>query len=143
MLKRFLSDPDQNLMAQARAMDELVAASDYETSRDGDVLRLYRAFFDREPDIDGALYWLGVRKDYGLTQIAVFFTASQEYINSYAGTTDREFLRRVYRNVLGRSFDQAGFDYWLGVLGAGTSRGEVVRWVAASEEFKAVYPYKL
>lgn len=129
------------MMRNAQTMEQLIRAPDYDPASDGDVLRLYRAFFDREPDVGGARYWLDVREDFNLTQIAQFFTGSEEYDNNYAGTGDREFLTRVYRNVLGRNYDQAGFDYWLGILGSGTTRGEVVRWVAASEEFKTKYPY--
>ena len=133
-------------------MSELMSANDYRRTTDGDVLRLYRAFFDREPDVAGARYWLNVRRNYSLIQISQFFAASEEYRIRYSGTDDREFLRRVYANVLGRSFDQSGFDYWLDVL-RGTnasgqnpargraSRGEVVRWVTASKEFTTNYPY--
>lgn len=129
------------MMRDAQTMGQLLASPDYDPVSDGDVLRLYRAFFDREPDVGGSRYWLEVHQEYNLTQIAEFFTASVEYNNNYAGTSDREFLTRVYRNVLGRNYDQAGFDYWLGILGSGTTRGEVVRWVTASTEFKTKYPY--
>ncbi len=58
----------------------------------------------------------------------------------------------MYRNVLGREFDQAGYDYWLDLLqgsndGGGNpelkliGRGEAVRWITGSAEFESAYPY--
>lgn len=130
------------MMRDATNMDQLVRSPDYDPLTDGDVLRLYRAFFDREPDVNGAQYWLDVREEFSLTQIADFFTGSREYANNYNGTNDRQFLTSVYRNVLGRDYDQDGFDYWLEILRTGTTRGEVVRWIAASDEFRNQYPYR-
>ena len=139
-------------VAAASSVDEIRAASDY-SANDASLLRLYRAFFNREPDDGGAVYWTGVsRRGNSLIEIAQFFTAVPEYRNVYDGTTDREFLTAVYANVLGRDFDQNGYDYWLDLL-SGTneygdnpsldqlSRGAVVRWVTGSKEFKNNYPY--
>ncbi len=138
----------------ATSVDGIVESVDYIPSTHGDVLRLYRAFFDREPELGGAKYWLDVR-DQGVTleSIAEYFTQSDEFSNNYAGTNNIEYLRRVYPNVLGRDYDQAGFDYWLDLLqgtnasggnaaGATLSRGAVVRWVTAGAEFKNRYPYR-
>ncbi len=138
----------------ASSLEQIVEAVDYQPGEHGDVLRLYRAFFDREPDLSGAKYWLDVR-DSGSTleSIAEYFTGSDEFFNHYAGTNNEEYLRRVYPNVLGRDYDQAGFDYWLDLLqGTNTSggndaratlsRGALVRWITAGAEFKARYPYQ-
>lgn len=110
---------------------------------EADVLRLYRAFFDREPDVRGANYWIDVHaKGDSLDDIAEWFTGSPEFAMRYASTSNREYLRRVYANVLGRAYDEKGFNYWLGMLDRRKlSRGGVVRWVSASPEFKSRYPY--
>ena len=131
------------LMANATSIEELLAASDYDPVAHGDVLRLYRAFFNREPDVAGAKYWINLNdQDYPLDQIAEFFTLSEEFSNNYAGTTDAQYLAAVYENVLGRIYDQEGFDYWLGLLSSGQlNRGGVVRWIAANAEFLNRYPY--
>ncbi len=109
----------------------------------GDVLRLYRAFFDREPDGSGARYWISVfDQGHSLDVIAESFTQSPEFRRAYDGTSNAEYVRRVYRNVLGRSYDEAGYRYWLGLLDQGRlSRGGLVRWVAANAEFASRYPY--
>lgn len=108
-----------------------------------DVLRLYRAFFDREPDPRGAEYWFGVMNRGGsLDDIAEYFTRSAEFDRAYRGTSNHEYVSRVYRNVLGRNADAGGFAYWLGLLDQGrVSRGGVVRWVAANAEFANRYHY--
>lgn len=109
----------------------------------GDVLRLYRAFFDREPDGSGARYWIdSYDRGASLDVIAESFTESAEFRNAYAGTSNAEYVRRVYRNVLGRDYDEAGYRYWLGLLDARRlTRGTLVRWVAANAEFVNRYPY--
>ncbi len=129
------------VIANAESLDEIMSATDYRAS-DGDILRLYQAFFERLPDVPGAIYWIGVARDGAtLDEIAEWFTDSREFANTYAGTTDRRFLETVYAHVLGRDYDVAGFDYWLGLMGHGLSRGGVVRWVAANDEFVARYPF--
>jgi uncharacterized protein (DUF1501 family) len=109
----------------------------------GDVLRLYRAFFNREPDASGARYWIDTYdRGASLDVIAESFTESAEFRNAYQGTSNAEYVRRVYRNVLGRDYDEAGYRYWLGMLDARRlSRGTLVRWVAANAEFADRYPY--
>ena len=83
----------------------------------GDVLRLYRAFFERDPDPTGAIYWLD-QFDSGATvdAIAYSFANSVEFESTYGDTDDEEFVRIVYGNVLGRAPDQAGFRYWTDLL---------------------------
>jgi uncharacterized protein (DUF1501 family) len=109
----------------------------------GDVLRLYRAFFDREPDASGARYWIDTYdRGASLDVIAESFTHSPEFRNAYDGTSNPEYVRRVYRNVLGRDYDEAGYRYWLGLLDSRRlTRGTLVRWVAANAEFASRYPY--
>lgn len=113
------------------------------TVQDAEVLRLYVAFFNRQPDLGGATYWVGVRQDgASLEDISGFFTGSQEFANNYDGTTDEQFLGAVYANVLGRDFDQSGFDYWLNLLTTGRlDRGGVVMWISLNQEFATDNPF--
>ena len=135
--------PFAGTMADAATLQELVEAADYDPATHGSVLRLYWAFFNREPDIGGAQYWIDINSQgYTLDQIAEYFTASQEFANNYAGTSNQQYLEAVYSNVLGRYYDQAGFHYWLGLLETGQlNRGGVVRWIAANNEFIDKHPY--
>ncbi len=54
---------------------------------------------------------------------------------------DLEELLVVYQNVLGRSPDQAGFDYWYAEVRGGLARHLAVRWIAGSAEFSNRHPY--
>ena len=75
--------------------------------------------------------------------IAWSFSSSTEFSSTYGSNlTDARFLEIVYQNVLGRGYDQAGFEYWLGVLRSGTPRFGAVRWIAAAPEFVTLYPYR-
>ncbi len=127
---------------EIETIDDIVNGSDF-TDAHGDVLRLYYAFFDRDPDVKGALYWIGRSDaDVGLDKIAQNFAVSDEFLATYGQTDDEEFLDAVYNNVLDRETDEKGFNYWLGRLESnGLTRGGVVRWIAANEEFIAAHPF--
>jgi len=149
-----LAVPNQvSTFTNALDLNQLVGAADFNIATDPQLLRYYVAYFDRQPDLDGAKYWLGIRRlNYTSAQIAGFMAGSEEFQNTYAGTTDREYLTQIYRNVLGRDFDQAGFDYWLDLLQgtnvsgenaglAQISRSQVVFFVAQSVEFSSLHPF--
>ncbi len=137
----------------ALTIDQIVGAANYDVVNDPAVLRYYVAFFNRQPDLGGAKYWLDIRRQ-GFTagDIAGFMAGSDEFANNYAGTTDREYLTQVYTNVLGRDFDQDGFIYWLDTMqgtnvsganptNAQISRSEVVFFIAQSVEFTRNHPF--
>ncbi|MFW2382140.1 MAG: DUF4214 domain-containing protein [Acidimicrobiales bacterium] len=131
----------------------MINSTSYSNGSDAPVLRLYQAYFDRQPDLVGAKYWLGIRRDgHDLLAIAGFMSGGQEFANNYSGVSDQEYLRRVYENMLGRTYDQAGFNYWLDILRgtndsglnpnlAKLSRSEVVFYVTGGAEFISNYPY--
>jgi hypothetical protein len=129
-------------LAAATTLDELVAADDYDV-RYGAVLRLYWAFFNREPDVEGAKYWISVyRSGRSLDAIAQAFATSREVVSNYGRLSNRRFLEVIYLNVLGRAADPAGSVYWLDKLEGGhLDRGGVVRWIASSPEFVSKHPY--
>ncbi len=103
---------------------------------DGQLARLYQAYFGRAPDPPGMEYWLDVRSSGGsLTTVSESFARSPEFLATYGPLSDAEFVDRVYRNVLDRPADQGGFDYWLGRLQAGASRGGVMLGFAESTEY--------
>jgi hypothetical protein len=47
------------------------------------------------------------------------------------------YVQQLYQNVLRRQADDAGSQYWTGLLASGTSRGTVLVGFAESPEFKA------
>jgi hypothetical protein len=123
--------------ADATSLEELVAASDVVPDLDAPILRLYVAYFNRDPDLGGAKYWLGVRRQgFSLDEIAGFMSNSLEFRSTYEGMSDRTYVEVIYRNVLGRPHDRAGSEYWLALLEEGTlSRSGVVRWITSGDEF--------
>ncbi len=130
------------VMKSAATLDELVASDDYRPEY-GSVLRLYWAFFNREADVAGAKYWIGLHQSgVSLDRIARAFASSGEFERRYGGLSNERYLQRIYMNVLGRVSDGAGFRYWSGLLSSGRlDRGSIVRWIATSPEFIAAHPY--
>lgn len=124
-------------------LDELLDSPEYIEDEHGDVARLYQAFLARTPDVGGLVYWIDVYEDGAtMTDLAWSFAASTEFTTAYGSSlTNARFLEIVYVNVLGRGYDQAGFDYWLGEMAGGLSRPETVLWIVAGDEFRVNYPF--
>lgn len=100
------------------------------------VTRLYRAYFLRNPDHNGLTYWLNRRGEgRSLVSISSSFAVSSEFTNRYGKLTNRAFVDRVYRNVLGRGADASGLTYWTTRLDGGMSRGQVMANFSQSSEY--------
>lgn len=104
------------------------------TGRRAAIARLYLATFERQPDRAGFDYWIGL--DRASQAIAAWFVTSPEFQARYGELGDQGFVDRVYRNVLGRSPDEAGRRYWTGALGRGTARSDVLLGFSESREFR-------
>jgi hypothetical protein len=104
-----------------------------------DVARLYLAAFNRNPDVAGLQYWQSTMDNshVPLSDVANIFTSSPEFIQDYGALSDDGFVQQVYQNVLGRSADSEGLQYWDGVLASGASRGNVLIGFSESAEYKA------
>ncbi|MEM7275679.1 MAG: DUF4214 domain-containing protein [Actinomycetota bacterium] len=103
---------------------------------DGQINRLYQAYFLRLPDLSGWTYWLDQRASpVPLAAVSDAFAASTEFQTMYGSLTDEAFIDLVYANVLNRSADSAGRDYWLAQLAAGVPRGTVMMSFAESGEY--------
>ena len=112
---------------------QTVAAPDTAETR---IVRLYRAFFLRDPDAGGLAYWADqLRSGVPLETVAEAFAGSAEFQNRYGSLGNAAFVDLVYTNVLGRSADAGGAAYWSGLLGSGTSRGTVMVGFSESAEF--------
>ena len=56
-------------------------------------------------------------KGYSLKSVAEGFVASGEFKTLYGTSpTNAELISKMYDNVLHRTPDQGGYDFWLGVL---------------------------
>lgn len=95
---------------------------------DVQIIRLYTAFFDRQPDQSGFDYWQDslLQQKMSLQGVAESFSQSNEFIESYGNLNNHQFLNLVYQNVLGREPDAAGLTYWLNDLGNGVRRGDIM-----------------
>lgn len=97
------------------------------------VIRLFQAYFLRLPDSSGLAYWTGkFRAGTKLSDISQTFANSSEFKNKYGALTNRQFVEKIYLNVLGRAGDSAGIASWTKKLDDKTkNRGQVM--VAFSE----------
>ncbi|MEZ5226819.1 MAG: DUF4214 domain-containing protein [Acidimicrobiales bacterium] len=116
----------------------LMQSPSFETRRQ--VSRLYFAYFLRVPDASGQKYWADLmdRGILDLQGVSDEFAKSAEFTNTYGGLNDAEFVVVVYNNVLLRTPDLAGFNYWLGERNRGLTRGGVMTWFTEGNEFKAL-----
>jgi len=87
----------------------------------GQAYRIYRAAFDRAPDLGGIGFWMA-HMDAGarLDDIAAGFAGSPEFADLYGSAPSNEdIVLRMYRNILDRDPDQGGYTFWLDVLDSG------------------------
>jgi hypothetical protein len=84
-------------------------------------IELYIAYFNRAPDAIGLNFWGTVfANGFTLEAIASEFVGQPETRETYPeGTTTLEFTTAVYNNVLGRTPDQSGLDFWTNALDSG------------------------
>jgi hypothetical protein len=94
----------------------------------------YQRYLGRTPDGTGLDFWVG-QMQHGLTdeELEAGFLGSPEYY-SHSGGTDASWVAGMYHDLLGRSPDQDGLDFWVGRLADGAGRGIVSLGFAASPE---------
>jgi hypothetical protein len=124
---------------------ERIAFSDATVALDvdgnaGQAYRIYQAAFNRTPDKPGLGYWINAM-DHGQSfqSVAQGFLDSDEYHKAYDGVkSNRELVTKYYENILHRTPDAGGLDFWTGVLdskSAGTA--DVLAAISDSGENKA------
>lgn len=98
--------------------DKLVAADVTPDSPGGEIFRLYRAAFDRAPDVHGLRYWTAaMEQGTTLDALADDFVKSSEFQSRYGtGLSNHDLVAKFYENVLHRAADQAGAAYWTDAL---------------------------
>ena len=84
----------------------------------GQAYRVYQAAFNRTPDNAGLKYWIGLMDGgYTLAGVASGFIASTEFKTLYGSNPTNELLvSKLYDNVLHRTPDEGGYNYWVGLL---------------------------
>jgi hypothetical protein len=110
------------------------------SGRLGSLTRLYSAYFLRGADPGGMAYWLD-RMNQGMTlaQISNFFAQSPEFNARYGALNAGDFVKLVYRNVLGREPDAGGYAYWAPrVFNGSMTRGQMMIGFSESAEYRAL-----
>ncbi|MBU6305130.1 MAG: DUF4214 domain-containing protein, partial [Betaproteobacteria bacterium] len=128
---------NSGFFAKSQVVHDLLTRPDYRGGLES-LTRLYEASFDRIPDYGGLMFWNSV---YGrgvpLNDIARIFYASPEFKMLYGNeTTNLQYVRILYQNVLDRLPDPGGEVFWLTMLNRGMDRGDVLNSFAQSQELK-------
>lgn len=99
------------------------------------VILLYNDVFERDPDAAALDFWAGALRDgASLNTIVADAATSAEFTAEYGGTTDNQFVTALYTDILGRSGDLAGINFWTTQLGEGLNRSDlVVEFLTSSE----------
>ena len=114
----------------------------------GKAYRVYKAAFARDPmagDQAGLGFWINsIDKGMDMVEVAARFIDSPEFRKLYGqNPSNAEFLTKVYTNVLGRTPDQGGYDWWLNQLNTNPekTRQKVLADFAEIQENKEFFRY--
>jgi len=83
------------------------------------VQQLYVAYYGRPADSDGLQYWADRADTEGQGAIVNAFGESQEYQDSYGDLSNEELVNNLYQQLFSRDADDAGLEYYTGVLESG------------------------
>jgi hypothetical protein len=125
-----LSDSATGMTSQSYSAPTSIALQ----TTEGFLTGLYAEAFSRAPDVAGFNYWSNALLD-GATRVQVtqgFFT-STEFEANFASST--QYVEALYNQVLGRTSDQPGLEYWTEKINAGASHSSVVYAMHNSTEF--------
>ncbi len=94
----------------------------------------YSNILDRKPDLEGKKYWIGgLKRGLSATDVVEYFFKSDEIKNKKL--SNRDFVKKAYKTILGREPDRAGLEYWLKRLNDGISKDIIIYEFAFSNEF--------
>lgn len=81
--------------------------------------QLYETAFGRSADATGEAYWRQTMKNGAqIDAIGSYFLASDEYFVG-SGSTNIGYIQRLYSDILGRSADDGGLNYWVNLMNTG------------------------
>lgn len=128
---------DSGFYTKSQVAHDLLTRTDYQGGFES-LTRLYQSSFNRMPDYGGLMYWNGIYgRGVSLNDIAKIFHASPEFKSLYGtDTSNAQYVRILYQNVLGRLPDPGGEAFWLTMLNRSMDRGEVLNSFAQSKELK-------
>jgi hypothetical protein len=80
------------------------------------IQQMYQTYLLRPADSDGLSFWKGIwRRDGGPDTVIAGIVSSPEFFQS-VGSDNGNWVTEMYRRLLNREPDQAGHDFWSGVL---------------------------
>lgn len=97
------------------------------------IVGLYVIYFNRAPDPAGLAFWQS--QDVTIDEIAAQFGASPEakalypFLAAPTLADPEDFIKEIYRNAFGRDADEAGLEFWSGVLEDDSSPESVAQFV--------------
>jgi len=105
----------------------------------GQAYRLYKAAFDRAPDLAGLGFQMNdLDMGYSLVHVAQNFIDSPEFQATYGpGLSNTQFITLLYENVLGREPEAAGLQYHLNEFAQGDTRADMLTHFSESPENQA------
>jgi len=112
-------------------------------TKDAQMYRLYNAAFARFPDADGLKFWINSYSSGAIDykQVAQSFLSSPEFASKYGvNNSNNDFVNNLYKNILGRSPDSSGLQFWVNTLNRGvSSRADVLGGFSESPENKNLF----
>lgn len=99
------------------------------------VTRMYHEALNREPDAAGLADWCSRLQNHtasGRDLVKAFFLSDEFVAHHYS---NKEFLLRLYRAMLGREADAYGLEGWLGYMARGPLRSKIIWRFGNSQEF--------
>lgn len=93
-------------------------AANLEVDELAQIIELYIAYLDRAPDAIGLLFWATAFENGAtLEELAAYFVDQPEIRDRFPDTlSNKEFVRQVYDQALGREPDEDGAGFWKGML---------------------------
>lgn len=99
---------------------------------------LYLTVFNRAADEGGKVFWSDRLKNGQETAITVAYQFFFGYEYASLKKSDEDFIRDLYKAMMGREADDSGLSYWVSQLSAGNTRLTVFNNFALTDEFASV-----
>lgn len=123
-----------NQIEQSNFARQNITTNDQEDA--SSISRLYLSVFNRLADADGLNYWIErINDGMSLNDISDSFIISNEFETRYGSQNDLEYINLLYTNILNRTSDSDGENYWATEMSNGFSKADVLVSFSESSEF--------
>ena len=117
--------------------DTMLALDTSANQTAGSGYMLYKAAFNRTPDVGGLGFWINqMDKGMSYSTVAQNFVNSTEFKTAFGGSnpTVNTLVTKLYNNVLNRAPDAGGLAFWQEKLTTGWSTADVLGYFSTSAE---------